>query len=467
MLAFPCLLTLFTLAGLAAAQEQPRSTPRNPREQPLTAEDALWTLRGVVGKVVVVPDLDGDGLEDLVVHRGADHEEIGWRAGQEGWLESVSTLDGQTICGLADIDRSFAGDTSWDAGGDADGDGSPDLLVGNPRMEIDRSRVGEIEIISGRTGEVLLFIRGEIAGDGFGSAVAFAGDLDGDGRDDFVTGAPGGNPSVPKLLTGTGAVAARSGADGHKLWSVHGTSERKGFGSFVSAIGDLNSDSVSDVLIQSALWSDEALLLISGRDGRVLDRLSMRGGRAGASGDLNGDGVTDLLFDEEEHFGSVRFLSGSDRSPLFEVPYFDSFGSKGGVTVGLGDMDGDGLGDFAFGEPNYHLRGPGDPGYADGEEANLREMNLRDALDLKSQPWCAFTWESGYSLVYSGKVRDSKFKTRCEVLMGFWGQPGSRDGIARQVERLPDISGDGWPDLLVVGGTRAYAVPGPGAAKSH
>src|SRR5262249_7000572 len=155
-----------------------------------------------------------------------------------------------------------------------------------------------------------------------------------------------------------------------------------------------------------------------------------------------------------DRMGSATFLSGKTRKPLFSIEY-PELDDPYGITVGLGDIDGDGLGDVAIGAPNFHIRGVGDPGSTtERKPGDIRSMTLKEALSIESDPWCAFTWESGCALIYSGRDRT--------VITGIFGHPGSREGVGLQITALPDISGDGFPDLAVLAGDEAWIVAGPG-----
>jgi hypothetical protein len=124
-----------------------------------------------------MPDLDGDGLRDLVVgapgvDSGANGRAVVYSVGTKN---ALITVGGQGWAGY-----------SVSAMGDSDGDGWPDFLVGEPRKGINS---GKVTAYSGLDGHALWAINGGSRGM-LGWSVADAGDVDGDGLSDAIGGAP-------------------------------------------------------------------------------------------------------------------------------------------------------------------------------------------------------------------------------------------------------------------------------------
>ena len=139
-----------------------------------------------------VPDLDGDGLDDLLVSADA----IG--AGQV-YLVSP-TLSEDSISGASRL--RFEGVASGDLFGyalssavDVDGDGAADLAISAPWAEIDGEEAGGVWLFHGPFEAGVMeagsarAVYGAVEGDAFGSAVALAADLGGEDGPDLVVGA--------------------------------------------------------------------------------------------------------------------------------------------------------------------------------------------------------------------------------------------------------------------------------------
>jgi len=261
--------------------------------------------------------------------------------------------------------------TAVASAGDVNDDGYVDVITGAPT-----SGAGSAEVRSGFDGSVLFTLSGDSVGDRFGAAVCGTGDVNGDGRDDVAVGAPDDDNNGAD----SGMVRVYSGADGSVLYTFDGDGAGDALGHSVAAAGDVDGDGYDD-LIAGAPRDDNAgnnsgmARVYSGRDGSVLHTFDgdspfdVFGGAVGAAGDINGDGNSDLIVgaagDDNNGMssGSVRVLSGADGATLFTFDGDAGGDSLGESVAGAGDVDGDGTPDVVAGAPGEDTNA-GDAGAA-------------------------------------------------------------------------------------------------------
>ncbi|MBI5849681.1 MAG: FG-GAP repeat protein [Planctomycetes bacterium] len=292
--------------------------------------------------------------------------------------------------------------------GDVDGDGVRDHAVGAPRDGITPAALGSVRVCSGRTGATLYTLRGAAPGNAFGHAGArperaratrrdgsgagvvylfegsngatlfrFGGDFgdtdygwtvrelgadaDSDGYPDFLIGAPGGLTMIAHDLTGY--VRVMSGHSGAILWMFYGTSTGARAGTSISSTSDYDGDGIRDVLVgmpglsPSGSFSGAALVysartgayLRSYPGGAALDRL---GTLVAGLGDVDGDGIGDVALGQGRSSGpTITVRSGETGAVLFTVPRL-----TGDLTYyaleAAGDVDQDGRPDLLVGAAN-------------------------------------------------------------------------------------------------------------------
>ena len=198
------------------------------------------------------------------------------------------------------------------AGGDLNRDGIPDIVVGAPYSVVEgRSTQGRVYVYSGKDGSLLYHIDNPQpqAGASFGWRVTPAGDLNQDAVPDLLIGAPYQDVGA---VASQGQAFAFSGTDGSLLMTFHDPVPRPqaGFGWMVSAVTDVNTDEIPEILISAPFQTVDQfhvqgeVFLYNGRDGRHLITFdnpyphqgSMFGYALASPGDINADHIPEFVF---------------------------------------------------------------------------------------------------------------------------------------------------------------------------
>ena len=304
-------------------------------------------------------DLDGDGWGDVLVGAWNDPGRSFFAA--TGWAFAYSGRDGAVLYespGENPLDEyGFA----IDGAGDVNEDGAPDFLIGAPGHPAG-AHTGRVYLVSGLDGEFLRTFDGEAAGDRFGSDVANAGDLNGDGVNDAIVGAWKAKTASGEPAGGKAYVF--SGADGALLRSWQGAAALDSLGYAVDGAGDLDGDGLGDLIVGAPGVNFDAgmVRIFSSADGQAILALEgeepqdLFGWSAANAGDVNGDGVNDVAVgapqahaNGEFYSGKGYVFSGADGSRLMGFGGTTNAEHYGHAVDGLGDFDGDGRGDMAFG----------------------------------------------------------------------------------------------------------------------
>jgi len=349
------------------------------------AWERTWSVEGTLpaqylgASLAAAGDVDGDGVGDLLVGErqgptgGTPPGKVRVLSGSDGallWLGhgDPNSLDpGRVVAGL----------------GDVDGDGVPDVAMGNAAASAaGLSLAGRVEVRSVAKDLVIWQLSGTRAFELLGNALARIPDVDGDGADDLAVGVSGGG--------GHGSLLMLSGSDGSVLWQVPGTSAFPE-GRVLAAAGDFDGDGVADVLSGNGeadvpgLGSAGMVLVRSGRDGGVLSRFpgpwtgSTFGSAVAAVGDLEGDGLPELLvggFADDPaglaNAGRVWMISGATGAPLWSLAGTTNQHQHLGAAVApAGDADGDGW-------PEVLVAAPDEWGHSGNSCGVVRLLRARD-----------------------------------------------------------------------------------------
>lgn len=223
---------------------------------------------------------------------------------------------------------------------------------------------------------------GSTNGDEMGYAVATAGDINGDGYDDLVVGAPGAQDLVYREGVASLFYGGSGGLATTPAWKSGGGQQGSRFGAAAAAAGDLNGDGYGDMVVGAPVYNNgttrtgAAMVFYGSRYGLSstpdwsfvsAHRDSNLGHAVAGGGDLNGDGYADLAVgarwypDTIDKEGGVLIFYGSDGG-LRAVPDRLLAGGQAGAGLGSavaggGDVNGDGYADLLAGAPTYDCNG--------------------------------------------------------------------------------------------------------------
>jgi hypothetical protein len=382
-------------------------------------------------------------------------------------LSEISKAHGFTISGYDSESSGF----SVSVIGDVNGDGFEDILIGAPRAETEcDAEVGKAYVIFGKaeafddidlaslTPDQGFTVTGAITllESDLGRSVSSAGDINGDGYEDLILGAPSGWPLDRAMAGESYVIYGKEGGPGDidlatlaasQGFRITGASEFDYSGTTVSEAGDINGDGIDDLTVTIRNpFGTRAAYVIYGELGTASDldlaTLSPSRGftitgsdKISGAGDVNGDGIADLVVGPNVVYGKKGSLGNTDLATLAPAAGFKILGVEGGYgggsVDGAGDVNGDGIADLIIGAPEL-VSGGGVTGGAYviyGKEGGPGDIDVT-----------TITPAQGFRII--------------------GGADG--DGAGNSVHVAGDVNGDGIDDLIIAAdgaepGGRPYA----------
>jgi hypothetical protein len=365
--------------------------------------------------------------------------------------------------------------------GDINNDGYDDVIIGAPANDDAGTYSGSAYVIFGKAGGIGTIdltnlqpangfvIRGDVSYDQAGVSVSSAGDVNGDGFDDIIVGAPFGDNAFPMAgeayviygkASGFGTVDLTALAAGSGF-VIQGPAQYSAAGYDVSSAGDINGDGFDDLIVTSrenisggfyyAYDTTPSAYVIFGKanpaatinlatlsaaDGFSVTNTSSYGWSTfsiAAAGDINGDGFGDIILGDRYGagdageayviFGKANGFTNIDAGNLAPPNGFriqgDASGDWAGFSVaGVGDVNDDGFDDIVVGAPL------GDDGGTNAGEA-----------------YVIFGKTTGFGTIdLTNLAAAAGFKIQGER---------SHDVAGYSVSGAGDVNGDGFHDIII------------------
>ncbi len=359
----------------------------------------------------VIPRMVGKSLFLIVAFLLTMNQ--GWaQVGMVQSFQKVSNMDGGFLGNPEAADRwGFASKFI----GDVDGDNVPDLAVGAPVDDDGGNNRGAVWVLflhpngTVKSHQKISATHGGFTGslddeDFFGVALAGVGDLDSDGIPDLAVGAPGDDDGGNQRgaiwilrLHPNGTVKNHQKISDQVGEFTGGLDDEQYFGLAVAAVGDLDSDGVTDLAVgapgdagggfaRGAVWvlflnssqtvkSHQKISATSGGFTGTIDDNVRFGWSLAAVGELDSDNIPDLAVGSPlDHDGGVEkgavwvlFMESTGMVKFHQkisaqagnfTGHFDDSDFFGWDVTAIGDLDNDGVSDIAVGAPGDDDGGP-------------------------------------------------------------------------------------------------------------
>ena len=450
--------------------------------------------------VATAGDVNGDGFSDILV--GANYFDNGESNEGRAYLylggASGPSLTPDWTAEADQADSEFGLSLS---GGDVNGDGFSDIIVGIPYYDNGSSDTGRLIAyygsISGPSSTADWTVDSPQASSSLGRSVAFAGDVNGDGYGDVIAGAhmyDGGELDEGRTFLYRGGL---SGLSTSASWTAESDQASARFGYFVSSAGDVNGDGYADVMVGANQYddgqNDEGVVFVYHGSSSGLsasanwtsesNQADAQLGRAVAlAGDVNGDGYSDVIigapfYDNPENEEGRAYIYNGSANGLSTTANWSEEPNQNEAKFGFsiataGDVNGDGYLDVLIGAPGF------DNGAADTGRAFIFHGSTTGPTTTAD--WTGIVTQGGAQFGYAvDAAGDTDSDGYGDIVVGapFYSNGESNEGAAyifrgsssgvlsspawleesdqaesrfgSAVSSAGDLNGDGYGDILV------------------